>query len=373
MLETPVYFYRFLEKVNKELALVARELEQSIYTSPRTMLTHARILIDSILQLVMKEEELEDHPYASLKDRLDELDAKGYLTPEVRDALHNVRMLGNQAAHQSRSFRVSEALQSWESIYIVVKWYLEVYGPIDFVVPDYQDPEYRVEHNYEMPELEARLQVLEDLLKASMTGGSEAVEEVAVTTEVEVMPELPGFTPIRTISYKGRKLEIPYFLRDAFLLPQRFEKSETFLIRLGAEQEARIMSELPDDLGGLHQYVKRFSEKNDETIFDELAVFIQEEKIRRKLIVERPGELFYFFKERHIVITKELAEIPLSTDEFTGIPSLIRQLNDVGKTKVEHLPRELVTLAKYKNAGIGTIEKLFEQMKTKVERSSIPQ
>lgn len=373
MLETTGYFYRFLHPINKELALVARELEQSIYTSPRTMLTHARILIDTILQLVMKQEELDDQPYASLKDRLDELDSKGYLTPEVRDALHDVRLLGNQAAHQSRTFRVSEALQSWESIYIIVRWYLEVYGPVDFVVPDYQDPEFQGGQSYEMPELEARLQKLEDILKASMSDGVVAEEEIAVVVELEAIPELPGFTPIRTITYKGRKLDIPYFLRDAFLLPQRFEKSETFLIRLGAEQEARIMSELPDDLEGLHLLVKRFNEKNDETLFEELAVFIQEEKIRRKLVVEKPGELFYFFKERYIVITEELAKIPLSTDEFSGIPSLIRQLNDVGKTRVEHLPRELVTLAKYKNAGIGTIEKLFEQLKAKLDKSSSSQ
>lgn len=373
MLETPVYFYRFLEKINKELALVARELEQSLYTSPRTMLTHARILIDTILQLVLKQEGLADQPFSSLKDRLDELDSKGYLTTEVRDALHNVRMLGNQAAHQSRTFRISEAIQSWESIYIVVKWYLEVYGPIDFVVPDYQDPEYQIGQNYEMPELEARLQKLEDILKASMQEEAPSIEETAAAIDVDTVPEMPGFTPIRTISYKGRALDIPYFLRDTFLLPQRFEKSETFLIRLGAEQEARIMSELPDDLDGLHLFVKRFTEKNEETLFEELSIFIEEEKIRRKLTVQRPGELFYFFKDKHIVITEQLAKIPLSTDEFTGIPSLIRQLNDVGKTRVEHLPRELVTLAKYKNAGIGTIEKLFEQLKLKLEQSSMVQ
>ena len=41
-------------------------------------------------------------------------------------------------------------------------------------------------------------------------------------------------------------------------LPQRFPKSETFLIRLGAEQQARIMSELPNNLEGISHYVKRF-------------------------------------------------------------------------------------------------------------------
>jgi len=61
--------------------------------------------------------------------------------------------------------------------------------------------------------------------------------------DISSIPEQPGFTTIRSLSYKGQTLDIPYFLRDAFLLPQRFGKSETFLIRLGAEQQARIMSE----------------------------------------------------------------------------------------------------------------------------------
>ena len=49
------------------------------------------------------------------------------------------------------------------------------------------------------------------------------------------------------------------------------------------------MSELPNNLEGLHQHVKRYNEKNDETFFEELSVYIEEEKIRRQLTMERPG------------------------------------------------------------------------------------
>ena len=89
-------------------------------------------------------------------------------------------------------------------------------------------------------------------------------------------------------------------------MPQRFSKSETFLIRLGAEQQARIMSELPNNLEGLHQHVKRYNEKNDEILFEELSLFIDEEKTRRQLTMERPGELFFFYKADYIVVTEEL-------------------------------------------------------------------
>ncbi|MEI2358572.1 DUF4145 domain-containing protein [Mesobacillus zeae] len=364
------YFYQFLEPVSKELASVARELENSIFSSPRTMLTHARIFVENILQKVIKAEKLPDDDRTSLIDRINLLNDHGVLLPETRDKLHHVRQIGNQAAHDSRMFRYSEALLSWEAVYGVVKWYVEVYGPVTVNVPDYQDPAPRSEQSYDISELEIRLKSLEQLLIASVHPNSEepAAAEAAVAVESPVsifVAEQPGYTTIRTITYKEEKLEVPYFLRDAFLLPQRFPKSETFLIRLGAEQQARIMSELPSDFENLHKHVKRFNEKNDATFFEEMKIYIEEEKVRRELTLQRPGELFLFYKEKHIVVTEELAKIPLTVGEFNGIPSLLRQLNEDKVETVGQLPKELVILAKYDNVGVGTVEKLFEQMKEK--------
>lgn len=362
------YFYTFLEPVSKELAYLVRELENSIYTSPRTMLTHARTFIEAILQKVMRAENLDNDLYMTLKERIDLLHEKGYLIPEIIDALHYIRQSGNKAAHDVRKLRYSEALLSWEAIYTIVKWYIEVYGPIDMTVPEYQDPE-PARNDYDMTELEVRLKSLEKLLAESLgQGQGKAITEEKVVVETNQFvqeAEVPGFTTIRTIIYKDNKLDIPYFLRDAFLLPQRFAKSERFLIKLGAEQQARIMSELPNNLEDLHKHVKRYNEKNDENLFEELKIFIEEEKVRRKLALERPGELFFFYKADHIVVTEGLAQIPLTTKEFTGSPSLIRQLNEAQIETVGQLPRELVILAKYENVGIGTVENLFEQLRGK--------
>jgi hypothetical protein len=338
------------------------------------MLTHARVFVENILQQVILAEQLPDEPRTNLKERLDMLNEKGYLIPEIRDALHYVRQVGNQAAHDARMFRYSEALLSWEALYNIVRWYVEVYGPIDITVPDYQDPSYQVEQSYDMSELEVRLKSLEELLRNPVMKPVEdsAYREVAVTTEYPTeVQEIPGFTSIRTLLYKGRKLEVPYFLRDAFLLPQRFNKSETYLIRLGAEQQARIMSELPNNLEGLYKLVKRYSDKNDELVFEELAIFIEEEKVRRQLTLERPGELFFFYKDDHIVVTEELSKVTLTANEFTGIPSLLRQLNEDEMETVGQLPKELVILAKYENVGIGTVEKLFDQLKQKVKEKNV--
>ncbi|GIN98056.1 hypothetical protein J6TS1_39260 [Siminovitchia terrae] len=346
---------------------MARELENSIYSSPRTMLTHARTFAEAILQQAMRVEEINDTPLMTLKERIDLLSDKGYLTKEIIDALHFIRMSGNKAAHDTRKFRYSEALLSWEALYTIVQWYVEVYGPIELNIPEYQDPVPNSGNGFEIAELEARLKNMEKLIKASLNQQQEGTaKEEAATVTVEEAPqeaELPGFTSIRTITYKGKFLEVPYFLRDAFLLPQRFEKSERFLVKLGAEQQARIMSELPRDLEDLHKHVKRYNEKNDENLFEELIIYIKEETERRKTMLNRPGELFLFYKEDYVIVTEELSKVPLTTDEFTGSPSLFRQLNQDQIETVGQLPRELVILAKYENVGVGTVEKLFEQLK----------
>src|SRR5690606_28092547 len=225
------------------------------------------------------------------------------------------------------------------------------------------------EERYDITELELRLKSLEALLVASMKKeplGKKTQKEVAITKTVapSKLAE-PGYTAIRTIEYKGETLEIPYFLRDAFLLPQRFDKSETFLIRLGAEQQARIMSELPSNLENLHKHVKRFTEENDKRFFYELKDFIEEEKIRRKVVLQRQGELFLFYHSEHIILTEDLKKILLTTEEFKGIPSLIRQLNEDGIHTVGQLPKELVILGKYKNVGVVNVARLFEQLKGK--------
>ncbi|MEH7387983.1 DUF4145 domain-containing protein, partial [Bacillus sp. JJ1521] len=319
------------------------------------------------LQQVMGFEKMKEDPRITLKERMTILEQEGILTTEVTDALHLVRQLGNQASHDKRKFRFSEALISWEAIYKIVRWYVEVYTQLSIVVPEYQDPTTPKEAPYDITELELRLKSLEKLLLASMkkeTEGKKAQEEVAVTTAITPETNVePGYTTIRTVEFRGETLEIPYFLRDAFLLPQRFEKSETFLIRLGAEQQARIMSELPSNLEDLHKQVKRFNENNDKQLFEELKNFIEEEKNRRKITLERPGELFLFYRSDYIILTDALKNIPLTKEEFTGIPSLIRQLNEDGIHTVGQLPKELVILGKYKNVGVTNVGRLFEQLK----------
>jgi hypothetical protein len=59
---------------------LARELENSIYSSPQTMLTYARTFAEAILQQIMLIEKVTDTPYMTLKERIDLLSDKEFLT-----------------------------------------------------------------------------------------------------------------------------------------------------------------------------------------------------------------------------------------------------------------------------------------------------
>lgn len=125
------------------------------------------------------------------------------------------------------------------------------------------------------------------------------------------------------------------------------------------------MSELPENLEGLHQYVKRFNENNNATLFSELKQYVEEETIRKQLEEQHQGEMILFYKEDYIILTDALGEVDLTIENFPGSPSFIKQLHEQSMMKVRQLPKELVLLGKYKNVGETTLQRFFEQLKLK--------
>lgn len=368
------HFYSFLEPVSKELSKLLAELERAIYKSPRFMITHSRTAIEAIMEKVMIHENMENASYLTIHERIQMLQQKDLLTEEVLDALHKIRKAGNIAAHDVREFRFSESLLTWERIYVVVKWFVEVYEATEIEVPAYEDPIMQ-NYSYGLEELRIRMERFEELLKKSIQLDSENTEEMVVRERVdtyeskEIEKELeeinyePGLTPVRTIFYKDEKLKIPHFLRDAFLLPQRFPNSVRYVRRLNQEQEARIMSELPEHLDHFHDKITHYDDSHTEIFFEELKEFINEEIRRKKLSESRPGELFLFYKGEEIVVTETFGKIEIRADRFQGAPGMIRQLREDGITKVEQLPKEFVIIEKYKGVGEYRVQKFFEQLK----------
>ncbi|QKS69782.1 DUF4145 domain-containing protein [Paenalkalicoccus suaedae] len=352
------YFYRFFEPISKELALLLRELESSIFTSPRTMIANARPLVEGIVNLVLIAEKKRPASLRTLVDRIRYLEQEGILSEDaeqVRRAMHHIRKLGNEASHQTRQFYYYESLLTWRRVYEIVRWFVQVYGPLRISVPAFQEPSPQAKQPYSVEELDVRFKKLESLL-----------DRLPLQQEVQEIKEEPLIledeTMIRTISYRGENLDIPSYLRDSFLLPQRFPQAEKFLIALGGVQQARLMSELPANLEGISKLVKRYKDVNEQYLFEDLKVFVEEERKRKKVTEERPGELLIFFRAEYLVMTASLAKQPIDNDSFKGMPNVIRQLNEAGISRVGQLPKELLVLGKFDRVGPVIVEKFFRQL-----------
>lgn len=371
----PKYFYEFLQPIANELALIGKELEMNVFQSPRATITHTRTLAESVIKQAIKREHISDIGCEDLSSRIGLLNSYRILSEESLNAVHEIRKLGNYAAHNDRRFRYSESLSSWEHLYTLMHWFVTKYYKSELDMPKYQEPLIH-KGTYDPEENMLRMERLERMLEEKLAHISEDPTEQSTqkSTDIENEPiqsdatreelEPIGETVIRQIIFQDQALGIPKFLRDTFLLPQRFNKSEKFMIALGGAQQARIMSELPRDLEGLSKHVKRYDQKNEAILFDELGHLIEEERQRRKIKLERAGELFLFLRSEYIIVTDALKAIDISIENFTRMPNFIKQMNQDGLHKIGQLPQELMLLAKYDRVGIGTIEKFFKQLKT---------
>ncbi|TKI67930.1 DUF4145 domain-containing protein [Lysinibacillus mangiferihumi] len=335
--------------INPSLAELTQDIEKLLFVSPRAAMQTTRTMAETLVRQVAQLEGLEHNEF-NFGELQMKLKNEGIVTPTTDNAIHFVRKQGNIASHDgTRKMLIREALTCWEYQHLILTWFIETYASPDIEVPEYIEPvpeksaadsEYLIEH------IEALMQTFVQKQPTSEN----------VVTEQKVS---------RRIYYKDQFVEIPDFLRDAFLLPQRFPKSTTFLIRLNGEQQARIMSELPYQLEGMHQHVKRFKEANDECLFEEVRLFVEEEQKRKILMEQYRGEVLLFYKSDFAILTEALGNVALTKDNFPGQTSLLTSLQEQGFSHVKDFPKELVLLGKYRNVGETALANLFNQLKVK--------
>ncbi|MBD7970412.1 DUF4145 domain-containing protein [Paenibacillus gallinarum] len=338
-----------LLEVNSSLAELTQEIEKLIFVSPRAAMQTTRTMAETLVREVAHLEGI-DHNAFNFGELQMKLKSEGFITPTTDKAIDFVRRQGNTASHDGmRKMLIREALTCWENQHLILTWFIETYASPDIEVPQYIEP---VPDNSEA-DSENLINYIESLMQNFIQ--KQPIPK-NIVTEQKVS---------RRIYYKDEFVEIPDFLRDAFLLPQRFPKSTTFLIRLNGEQQARIMSELPHQLDGMHQLVKRFKEANDKCFFEELQLFIEEEQKRKVVMEQFRGEVLLFHKSDFVILTEALQNVALTKDNFLGQTSLMNSLQEQGFLHVRDLPKELVLLGKYRNVGEIAVTNLFNQLKVK--------
>lgn len=132
--------YLLLNSFHPELASLAEQAEQVLWTNPRAMLIQGRLFAERLAKIIAQESKVE--PVYEIKqiDRLHLLERKGVIDGDIRSSFEWLRMNGNSAAHGAKEIPLDVALTAHRQIYELSAWFAETYGPLSIHVPDYVMP-----------------------------------------------------------------------------------------------------------------------------------------------------------------------------------------------------------------------------------------
>ncbi|MFF2480096.1 hypothetical protein [Paenibacillus sp. NPDC058071] len=132
--------FEFLRLVNQNIAQLMDQVEQAVWTNPRTTLIQGRLFGEQLAAIVSQTEKVE--PVYAIKqvERLHLLARRDIISEDIRGSFEWLRMNGNAAAHDVKEVPSDLALTAHRHVYILSAWYVEAYGPLDVVIPEYRMP-----------------------------------------------------------------------------------------------------------------------------------------------------------------------------------------------------------------------------------------
>ncbi|KHF41550.1 DNA phosphorothioation-dependent restriction protein DptF [Halalkalibacter okhensis] len=134
------FLFEFLEPLNQEASQNGLKLEKLIYEDPQSACFNGRLVLESIVDDVIRKERIDDVFLNKLYEKIIYLDRQGILTREVKQNMDTVRSIGNQAAHKASFDDIEDAIKVFKGIYRVAVWYIEVYSDQTIEVPKYRNP-----------------------------------------------------------------------------------------------------------------------------------------------------------------------------------------------------------------------------------------
>lgn len=125
---------------NKELKTIYKEIEENIFDNPYTTVMKGRIFGEVLSKIIAEEEEKEYLLNYIQVDRIRELKHFGIFDGNIAKEFHNIRVLGNDAAHNHSIVTISTALEVHKSVFELICWFIEEYMYAGFIKPEYIEP-----------------------------------------------------------------------------------------------------------------------------------------------------------------------------------------------------------------------------------------
>lgn len=132
--------FSYLENQYAYLNDYINEINNSIFTSPHSVIVKGRVFAEKLAQEVAKLENLGSLENMTQVERLRKLKWEADLNNEIEELFHAIRRIGNLAAHDSVEGELSEALKIHRCIYKLTGWFVEVYLDHEFVLSPYKEP-----------------------------------------------------------------------------------------------------------------------------------------------------------------------------------------------------------------------------------------
>lgn len=132
--------YELLDKNYIGLSGLLRDIDNSVITSPHSVIIKSRIFAEQVSKEIAKLENMPDLEGLNLSDRLKTLRNVDILDKEINEYFYEVRKIGNKAAHEDIEGELLSALQVHKYIYKIAGWFIETYIDYSFKTPIYKSP-----------------------------------------------------------------------------------------------------------------------------------------------------------------------------------------------------------------------------------------
>ena len=132
--------YKLLYDKYDELYSLCNEIDNSIFTSPYSVIVKSRIFAEKISKEIARLENMSQLNELNLAERLNKLSYNGVFDRELNDYFYGIRKIGNKAAHEDVENELMLALQVHEYVYKITGWFIETYVNYNFKTPIYKSP-----------------------------------------------------------------------------------------------------------------------------------------------------------------------------------------------------------------------------------------
>lgn len=209
--------FEFLKSEDSYLYNLAIEIEDSIFTDPNGAIIKARKFSEFISKKISEENELNDLNSLTQLERIKALRREDVIDSEIEGDFHNIRQLGNKAAHGEIEDDLVAAISIHKNIYKISCWYMINYISFSFVSGAYKTPRPIVDKDtVNNSDLKALIGAVKDLIEQSQKVSSEIVyinensemsEENCVEKEVAIstMTNIEGMNSLINEGYETKE------------------------------------------------------------------------------------------------------------------------------------------------------------------------